>query len=217
MEYLYYLNHDCIQNFEQAMFNIYFSMLLTTKQFYQRIDYVLNLNIVVGWWWTKSMMDLPSIQTSKLKSLKINCFSYFVEIQKNTRFVNLQKLTIYANEICPEKFIRVDYQNLTYLKLNYCSYKKHGDIDLKNQTNLRCLKLKNIKIKTIDFEKIINLEYLKVHFSLKSDHYFTLSGKCNKKLTYLNLGNMNYVKLKEMDHLKKTMFSNMLVFKPIPW
>lgn len=47
MEYIYYLNEDCIECFNLIKFNEYLQILLTTKSMFRKIYYVTNLSSVV--------------------------------------------------------------------------------------------------------------------------------------------------------------------------
>lgn len=121
-----------------------------------------------------------------LKIFKIlNIPMYMIETLNQSKYTNLQKLSVHFYN-CRES-IKISFPNLTYLRietdLNKCN------INLDNQTKLRCLKLKNTNIdNSIEyFRKASQLYRLEC---FQSDSRIELSCKNNPRLKYVVMRNV---------------------------
>lgn len=117
MEYIYYLNFDCISNFELAQYYVYFQILLTVKILFSRFHDVTKLNLLHD-------RDSLTICPEKLdifphltylcvcKQLKYINYQPYIEsyIKKYNRFPLLQTLNTHC------EFSTKSFKDLIHLR-----------------------------------------------------------------------------------------------------
>lgn len=225
MEEIYYLNHDCMQNFEMATIYIYSKILLTTKEFFSRINIMSAVRIYYN---HSKYTDLEKffvmpifshITNLDIKFDKLKSFVHFQHyikhyVKKYASCPNLQRLTIQGINHSPsitefknlahlnvEKYylssrILNEFKQLTFLKLNISTYQFfHFYTSVRN---LRILDVTYSARQDIDQfgYKFINLQKL----ALKNLEYDETIGKINFPcLTYLKITGNDCEKFKQIN------------------
>lgn len=191
MQQLYYLNSDCIQNFEIARFKILFRILSITKDFYQRIYDISIVKIcdIVNY---KQHVMITNLHLFRnLTYLELN-FEKICEISVNFYLYRQSYINLHKIEPCLKKLKSNNIYGKNMIDMKSLKQIENMNLpSIQGSTNLlnAYIYLSRLKMVTSErniFNNMVNLDKLKI---LHVD---------NKRHTMKDINNVTFLNLEKL-------------------